>query len=108
MGLPAPVKVVPITAGTTSDPFEIQGELGYVIVGTVNTGTPTLTLQVTDEDDTGWTDTDITVTGSDSTKQLINSDTLAGVAGLCSHGPRFRWLSSGTVTVTINHYSKLM
>lgn len=97
-----------VSGGTSTDAFEIPGALGYVEVGLVNTGTPTLTLQVTGDDTTdspSWTSTEITATGSTSAKQLLTSDTMAAIAGLAGHGLRFRWISSGSVIVDIKHFS---
>lgn len=106
MGVGVPRKTVEINDGTESEAFEIQGELGFVIVG-VTTGSPTLTLQVSDSD-VDFIDTTITVAGSASDKQYLDSDAVSIVAGLCGHGKRFKWSADGSTTVEIHHFSRLM
>jgi Neuraminidase (sialidase) len=98
---------VTITAGTLSSAFALPNAINAAIVGLASAGTPTITIQVSNDGGTTWIDTIVTAVASTTAQVIIYPDkmsqTLSAFAG---QGSILRLKSSATVTIAVRFFSR--
>lgn len=98
-----PVTVTVNASATTSSAFSIPGKIAWIEVPTT-TNARTVTLQVTYDGGTNWISSGVTWTTSTSANTVVNSETLAKVAG--ATGPtlnNFRLSYDSSLTGNTSH-----
>lgn len=93
-----------ISSATESKNFDLPGLANYAIIGTTSVNGRTLTLQIKDEEASGWLDTALTVVTSNTTKQQLAYTDFLPYVGLAGRGDMFRFTLDVADSVVINLY----
>lgn len=100
------VVTVSISSGTTSTAFSLPGKINFAHLSSTPGGVRTAKIQFTPDSGTTWVDTGISISTATGTPVVLDSNTLAAIAGLTGQKNNLRLSLSVSDTMTAKFYSR--